>query len=249
MLEAGPRSPSHRRREGNPHGTDLGNRGVNRTSHRHCPDSLRIAPVGIGPDGLEFLSDAGPHNAGNRHSLPGAHGRDWPLCCGFSVCQNHLRLGVIAGDLQGGILDVLYFSITTYTTLGFGDLYPRGSLRLIAGIESLNGLVLIGWSASFTHLSMEKFWSDAIRQRPGQRDLAGRRVLQWAAQSPQPLPFRTADALRQSFSTRPRVEFCASAGTCGTPRPCCCELGERRYTCSSVSGGVLSRSPSCCWGH
>jgi hypothetical protein len=26
-------------------------------------------------------------------------------------------------------------------------------------------------------------------------------------------------------------------------------LGERRYTCSSVSGGVLSRSPSCCWGH
>jgi hypothetical protein len=31
-------------------------------------------------------------------------------------------------------------------------------MRLIAGIESLNGLVLIGWSASFTYLTMEEFW-------------------------------------------------------------------------------------------
>jgi len=28
-------------------------------------------------------------------------------------------------------------------------------MRLIAGAESLNGLVLIGWSASFTYLTME----------------------------------------------------------------------------------------------
>jgi hypothetical protein len=85
----------------------------------------------------------------------------------FSVCETHLQLGVIAGDLQGGLLDVLYFSITTYTTLGFGDLYPLGPLRLIAGIESLNGLVLIGWSTSFTYLSMEKLWGGARRAPSG----------------------------------------------------------------------------------
>jgi hypothetical protein len=45
-----------------------------------------------------------------------------------------------------------------FTTLGTGDLVVSGPLRLIAGVESLNGLVLIGWSASFTYLSMEKFW-------------------------------------------------------------------------------------------
>jgi hypothetical protein len=33
-------------------------------------------------------------------------------------------------------------------------------MRLIASVESLNGLVLIGWSASFTYLSMERFWQD-----------------------------------------------------------------------------------------
>jgi hypothetical protein len=33
-------------------------------------------------------------------------------------------------------------------------------MRLIAGVESLNGLVLIGWSASFTYLEMARFWEN-----------------------------------------------------------------------------------------
>jgi hypothetical protein len=39
----------------------------------------------------------------------------------------------------------------------FSDLFPHGPLRIVAGIETLNGFILIGWSASFTYLSMEKF--------------------------------------------------------------------------------------------
>jgi hypothetical protein len=35
---------------------------------------------------------------------------------------------------------------------------PHGPLRIIASMEALTGFVLIGWSASFTYLSMEKFW-------------------------------------------------------------------------------------------
>ena len=27
-----------------------------------------------------------------------------------------------------------------------------------AGVEALNGLLLIGWSASFTYLAMERYW-------------------------------------------------------------------------------------------
>jgi hypothetical protein len=70
-------------------------------------------------------------------------------------------LGRIDGELEGGITDYFYFSVSTFTTLGVGDLHPRGPVRLIAGVQSLNGLVLIGWSASFTYLSMERFWQDA----------------------------------------------------------------------------------------
>lgn len=57
-----------------------------------------------------------------------------------------------------------YFSITTYTTLGVGDIVPLGPLRIIAGIEALTGLVLIAWSASFTYLMMERLWSVGDRR-------------------------------------------------------------------------------------
>jgi hypothetical protein len=65
--------------------------------------------------------------------------------------------------LEGGPIDYFYLSITTFTTLGIGDVHPRGALRTIAGVESLNGLVLIGWSASFTYLSMEQFWEESAK--------------------------------------------------------------------------------------
>jgi hypothetical protein len=78
----------------------------------------------------------------------------------YWACQSWWGLGSIDGEVEGGIADYFYFSITTFTTLGVGDLHPRGPIRLIAGVESLNGLVLIGWSASFTYLSMERFWQD-----------------------------------------------------------------------------------------
>ena len=52
----------------------------------------------------------------------------------------------------------MYFSAVTYTTLGMGDMFPIANVRLIAGVEALTGLMMIGWSASFTYLAMEKFW-------------------------------------------------------------------------------------------
>jgi hypothetical protein len=58
----------------------------------------------------------------------------------------------------------LYFSAETYTTLGYGDVLPHGDLRLLAGLEALNGMLLIGWTASYTFLSMEKFWDGGRRR-------------------------------------------------------------------------------------
>ena len=50
----------------------------------------------------------------------------------------------------------MYFSSETCTTLGFGDIYPTGSLRLICGFESLAGLLMVSWTASFTYLEMRR---------------------------------------------------------------------------------------------
>ena len=58
-----------------------------------------------------------------------------------------------------GFLLCLYYSAMVYSTVGFGDVIPTKGLEMLAGIEALNGLVLIGWTVSFTYLSMEKFWN------------------------------------------------------------------------------------------
>jgi hypothetical protein len=63
----------------------------------------------------------------------------------------------------------LYFSAETYTTLGYGDVLPHGDLRLLAGLEALNGMLLIGWTASYTFLAMARFWDDG-----GHRDRDGK---------------------------------------------------------------------------
>jgi hypothetical protein len=53
---------------------------------------------------------------------------------------------------------VLYFSLVCYTSLGFGDIIAEGPLRIFIGVEALLGLVMIGWTASFTYLEMRLYW-------------------------------------------------------------------------------------------
>jgi hypothetical protein len=79
----------------------------------------------------------------------------------------HLLVNVLGDGLMGGpapapLSRLLYFSAETYTSLGYGDVVPHGPVRMLAGTEALNGLLLIGWSASFTYMAMERFWG-----RPG----------------------------------------------------------------------------------
>lgn len=66
--------------------------------------------------------------------------------------------GLLTGPYDGSFGDTLYFSLSVYTTVGFGDIAPLGPVRLLVGIEALAGLVLITWSASFTFLIMQRIF-------------------------------------------------------------------------------------------
>ncbi|MGI3209983.1 ion channel [Roseovarius tibetensis] len=76
----------------------------------------------------------------------------------IAALHQSARFGGIEGQATATALDFFYFSITSFTTLGIGDVYPEGPLRILAGIESLNGFLLITWSASFTYLVMRRHW-------------------------------------------------------------------------------------------
>ena len=68
-------------------------------------------------------------------------------------------LGAVGSHLPR-LATCIYLSAETFTSLGFGDVVPQGPVRFLAGAECLNGLLLIGWSASFTYICMERFWRE-----------------------------------------------------------------------------------------
>ena len=49
----------------------------------------------------------------------------------------------------GTFEEALYFSTTTYSTIGYGDLVLPPTSRLIGAIEGANGIILLGWSTAF----------------------------------------------------------------------------------------------------
>jgi hypothetical protein len=73
---------------------------------------------------------------------------------GFRVAAV-LNLGGFQGQTRPfDFMDIFYFSLVNFTSLGLGDIYPTGHLRFLAGLESLNGFLLISCSASLIFLLM-----------------------------------------------------------------------------------------------
>ncbi len=52
----------------------------------------------------------------------------------------------------------LYFSLATYTTIGFGDVVVGPGWRVLAGIEGLTGILLVGWSTAFVFAVVNRMY-------------------------------------------------------------------------------------------
>jgi len=62
-----------------------------------------------------------------------------------------------AGELPT-LETAVYFSITTYTTVGFGDVVLGPSWRVLAGFEGLTGIILVGWSTAFVFAIVNRMY-------------------------------------------------------------------------------------------
>lgn len=82
----------------------------------------------------------------------------WIYAGAYWLLVLQLRLGAFSGVPIETFEDCLFVSVVAYSSLGYGDHVPLGHARLLTGVEALNGLLLIGWSASFTYLAMERYW-------------------------------------------------------------------------------------------
>ncbi|SHF50935.1 Ion channel [Microbulbifer donghaiensis] len=82
----------------------------------------------------------------------------WLFAIGYYFMVHSMHFETLQGNFDGSLLDCAYFSFTTYTSLGFGDIEPMGHLRFTAGLEALTGLMMITWTASFMFLKMQRYW-------------------------------------------------------------------------------------------
>jgi hypothetical protein len=83
----------------------------------------------------------------------------WIFAIAYYLMNRADGWGSLTGNFDGSLIDCGYFSFTVFTTLGFGDIAPVGNLRYLTGVESLTGLVLITWSASFLFFEMQRHWN------------------------------------------------------------------------------------------
>jgi hypothetical protein len=69
------------------------------------------------------------------------------------VVATLIEAGIWAGaySVIGAIPDfepALYFSMVTYTTLGFGDIVLTDDWRLLSSIEAANGIIMFAWTTA-----------------------------------------------------------------------------------------------------
>jgi voltage-gated potassium channel len=60
----------------------------------------------------------------------------------------YAALYAVAGAL-GTFDEALYFSTSTYATIGYGDVVLAPGWRVLGAIEGANGVILLGWSTAF----------------------------------------------------------------------------------------------------
>lgn len=52
----------------------------------------------------------------------------------------------------------LYFSMVTYTTLGYGDIVIDQKYNLLSSFEAANGIIMFGWTTAIVIASVQKLY-------------------------------------------------------------------------------------------
>ncbi|MDT0583370.1 ion channel [Brumicola blandensis] len=71
------------------------------------------------------------------------------LVMGLTVCCWVWALMFLQLDVLTTLESALYFSIVTFTTLGYGDLILTDSWRILGSLCAVNGLILVGLNTAF----------------------------------------------------------------------------------------------------
>ncbi len=63
-----------------------------------------------------------------------------------------------------GIEQALYFSMVTFTTLGYGDVTLEEQWRLLASFEAANGIIMFGWTTAIVMAAVHHTYFSKVEQ-------------------------------------------------------------------------------------
>lgn len=59
----------------------------------------------------------------------------------------------------------IYFSLVTFTTLGYGEITISSSSRILSGFEAMNGVLLLGWSTTLMFSVMQSVMKNIFKDK------------------------------------------------------------------------------------
>ncbi|MGI9483086.1 MAG: ion channel [Hyphomicrobiales bacterium] len=90
-----------------------------------------------------------------RHRFPKAAGTWLIIFCVLFIMLAHTfevwtwALVLMATGAVEGLEPAVYFSLVSFTTLGFGDIILGKEWRLLSALIGANGFLLFGWSTAY----------------------------------------------------------------------------------------------------
>ncbi len=67
---------------------------------------------------------------------------------------NYVYIGAI-----GTFDEAMYFSMITYTTLGYGDITLEEGWRVLSGFQAANGVIIAGWSTALVLAVVQRIYN------------------------------------------------------------------------------------------
>jgi len=84
----------------------------------------------------------------------------------FPDDKAYVLQNIVSGDVQYRLLDFVYFSMVTATTLGYGDILPNSSeIRSLVMTETFLGLILMGAIVAFAFSEYKTTLEDSILKK------------------------------------------------------------------------------------
>ena len=64
----------------------------------------------------------------------------------------------------------LYFSLITYSTVGYGDVVLSAQYRMLGGVEALVGILMLSWSTALLIGYLQRIYSQVVDRWRGDRN-------------------------------------------------------------------------------